>query len=387
MARKRKVRQRSRRGQGSVFQRKDGLWCAVLPTPAGRRSFYAKTQAEAQEKLDHARSEIVAHGKLLGGREITLSNYSKNWLDGIRPHIKDGTWALYDGTLRLHVLPTLGPVKLYAIDRQAVRSLLGQKIKTGLAKGTVGLVRKVLHALFSEAMSEGLVSVNPVATTRGKKHAFQTSVTEAIRPFSESELVRLLDAASKTTPDYYPLILLLARAGCRPNEGTALKWSDVDFEQRRCLIERGMTRAGISTTKTGKARTVDLSADLTAALKSHRTKQEKLALELGLGIDGMSEWIFPTSSGIPVHISWIRKQFEKAMRAAGLSGHRLMDLRHTYATALLARSAPLTYVSAQLGHAKSTTTLTHYAKWLPDSSARYVDLLDRPGVTSKSVAS
>jgi len=36
----------------------------------------------------------------------------------------------------------------------------------------------------------------------------------------------------------------------------------------------------------------------------------------------------------------------------------------------------LLYVSKQLGHAKPTTTLDHYAKWLPSGEQRFVDLLD-----------
>jgi len=56
-------------------------------------------------------------------------------------------------------------------------------------------------------------------------------------------------------------------------------------------------------------------------------------------------------------------------------GH-VYDLRHTYASQLLAAGVPLTYVSAQLGHAKPTTTLQHYAKWIPGGEQRFVDLLD-----------
>jgi len=41
---------------------------------------------------------------------------------------------------------------------------------------------------------------------------------------------------------------------------------------------------------------------------------------------------------------------------AGLPRHRLYDLRHTFATHLLADRAPITYVAAQLGHRKPTTT-------------------------------
>jgi hypothetical protein len=67
------------------------------------------------------------------------------------------------------------------------------------------------------------------------------------------------------------------------------------------------------------------------------------------------------------------------MKKAGVSGHRLYDLRHTCATAMLAKGAPITYVAAQLGHAKPTTTLQHYARWLPQASVGFVDLLDAPG--------
>ena len=39
---------------------------------------------------------------------------------------------------------------------------------------------------------------------------------------------------------------------------------------------------------------------------------------------------------------------------------------------------PLLYVSKQLGHAKPTTTLDHYAKWLPSGEQRFVNVLDTP---------
>jgi len=52
------------------------------------------------------------------------------------------------------------------------------------------------------------------------------------------------------------------------------------------------------------------------------------------------------------------------------------DLRHTFATLLLNKGVPITYVSAQLGHADPTTTLTWYAHYLSKATARYVDLLD-----------
>ena len=39
---------------------------------------------------------------------------------------------------------------------------------------------------------------------------------------------------------------------------------------------------------------------------------------------------------------------------------------------------PLLYVPKQLGHAKPTTTLDHYAKWLPSGEQRFVNVRDTP---------
>ena len=56
---------------------------------------------------------------------------------------------------------------------------------------------------------------------------------------------------------------------------------------------------------------------------------------------------------------------------------RLYDLRHTFASLLLAAGAPITYVGAQLGHANPTTTLRFYARWIPSRGQRWVEVLDR----------
>lgn len=62
---------------------------------------------------------------------------------------------------------------------------------------------------------------------------------------------------------------------------------------------------------------------------------------------------------------------------AKLPAFRLYDLRHTFATQLLAQGPSITYVAAQMGHAKPTTTPAHYAHWLPRGDKHRVDALDR----------
>jgi hypothetical protein len=71
----------------------------------------------------------------------------------------------------------------------------------------------------------------------------------------------------------------------------------------------------------------------------------------------------------------VSRRFRGLVRRAGLPRFRLYDLRHTYATHLLAEGAPITYVADQLGHAKPTTTLAHYAHWLPRGDKQWIDRL------------
>ena len=55
-----------------------------------------------------------------------------------------------------------------------------------------------------------------------------------------------------------------------------------------------------------------------------------------------------------------------------------LHLRHTFASLLLSQGAPITYVAAQLGHSKPTTTLQWYAHWIATGQERFVDGLAGP---------
>ncbi len=73
--------------------------------------------------------------------------------------------------------------------------------------------------------------------------------------------------------------------------------------------------------------------------------------------------------------AWGRSTTSRS-RVAGLPRFRLYDLRHTFATHLLGQGAPITYVAAQLGHAKPTTTLAFYAHWIPWGDKRWINRLE-----------
>jgi integrase len=123
-------------------------------------------------------------------------------------------------------------------------------------------------------------------------------------------------------------------------------------------------------------RLIDLSPGLAAGLPRHLRWLKEESLRRGWG---KPEWLLPNEAGHPLDIKKVATVFHRYRKRAGLPHFRLYDLRHTYAGLLLAAGAPITYVSAQLGHANPTTTLRYYARWITGQRQRWAILLDRFG--------
>jgi len=113
---------------------------------------------------------------------------------------------------------------------------------------------------------------------------------------------------------------------------------------------------------------------LLVALRLWRRRQRAAWLKVGRP---RPEWVFSSVTGTALDESNVRKAFNRLLDAAGLRRRGPHQMRHTFASLLLAAGEPITYVSRQLGHHDASITLRVYAHWLPDTSARKgVDRLD-----------
>ena len=82
----------------------------------------------------------------------------------------------------------------------------------------------------------------------------------------------------------------------------------------------------------------------------------------------LPEWVFASVSGTALDESNVRKAFNRILDRAELRRRGPHQLRHTFASQLLALGQPITYVSRQLGHRDASITLRVSAHWLPDMS-------------------
>jgi integrase len=178
-----------------------------------------------------------------------------------------------------------------------------------------------------------------------------------MRILSRDEIESMIRAA---TPAYRPLLATAVFTGLRQGELLGLTWGDIDFESAVLRVRKAMSRDGQRTQpKTPQAiRDVVLMAALLRVLREHR---------LASRYSADTDLVFCSSAGTPLnHRNVSRRGLELAVRTAGLERTdlpklRFHDLRHTFASLLIAHGANVVYVSRQLGHASPDITLRVYA--------------------------
>ena len=95
---------------------------------------------------------------------------------------------------------------------------------------------------------------------------------------------------------------------------------------------------------------------LAQALQEHKVESQ---------FDQPDDYVFTTRVGTPEHYAHLGSRvLNPVLEKAGIQHLRWHDLRHTFASLLIAGGANVTFVSRQLGHAPSQITLNVYAHLL-----------------------
>jgi integrase len=164
-------------------------------------------------------------------------------------------------------------------------------------------------------------------------------------------------------------------------EALGLKWSDIDLDARTLRVSRQLQRmrgGGLvfSEPKNASRRTVDLPQRALEALRRRRKEQMEEQLRAG------SNWqdyrlVFASCKGTPLDAqNIVNRHFKPLLKRAGLPDIRWHDLRHTYATLLLARGTHPTYVQKSLGHASVQLTLDRYSHRMPSMGHNTAEGID-----------
>ena len=361
-------------GEGSIYKRTDGRWCGTVSVEGGKRkAFYGTTRAEVNKKVQ-AGLKSQQDGLPIVGEQLTVAEFSTQWLKSIKPSLRPSTFTSYEMLVRRHVVPQIGRVRLARLTPGRLQGLYADRLDAGLSATTVNHLHNVIHKALDQATRWSLVPRNVadlVDAPRPAHHEMQTFSPEQARAF--------LSAVSEDRME--ALYVLAITTGMRRGELLALRWRDVNLDAGTAQVRATMQRVGdhltFSEPKTTQSRRlVSLTTTGVAALRRHRVTQAAERLRMGAAWDDI-DLVFPNEIGRPLEGSnLLRRSFFPILRRAGLPRIRFHDLRHTAATLMLGESVHPKVVAEMLGHSQISTTLDLYSHVTPTMQRQATEALD-----------
>lgn len=253
-----------------------------------------------------------------------------------------------------------GGTALSRISRSHVESWI-KEMDSRLAPGTIRTRVANVRQVFRAAVRDRIIRHDP---TDGVALPRVPARETTMRILTTEQIGGLLAACSD---EFRPFVAVGVFAGLRLGESAGLQVQDIDFLRRTLSVRRQVQRVpgGGVTVDPPKSRASERSVPIPESLVT------LLAAHVERLPDGAAHrFLFQTSGGNPTDQNVAGTTFRRAAARAHLHHVTFHDLRHTYASALIAGGADVVTVQHALGHGSPTVTLGTYAHLWPDAADR-----------------
>ena len=334
----------------------------------------SRREAEAAARLEFDRLIRAEHAaELLPAREDEDPLALARFLEGYTAFLSESgciepTTAANYAYVAKHIARGISPGRpVDTIGQSDIAAMQSRLLEDGLSPATVARAHRFLKQALAYGVEMGMIASTP----------FTHSVRPPLRPRREpnaladaerARLLAFLDAAGDT-PTSLGIRLALG-CGLRREEVCGLMWRDLDLPGSRLKVRRAVVMASgkplVKGPKTPTSwRDVDLEPDLAGRLGRRRAAvSHDRAPDL---------YVLGAADGSFLSPERLSKDFTCISRSLGLRGTTgelvtFRDLRHTYATCLIARGVDVKTVSSLMGHSNPSMTLSVYTS--ADPAAR-----------------
>lgn len=330
-------------------------------------------QAKREASQHEARLRQQVNDRRTRGK--TLNGLIDDWQEIRDANDSPSTVRKRAGIIR-RIRDNLGPVRLDDLTAKHVDQWMTSMRTAVTADGarqftdtTIANHWSTLRAILRQGSEWDAVTDRATKKAKPPKRTYNRRPS----PPTPAAVAVLLDAAR---PDLRVAGMLGAYAGLRRGEAMALRWPDIGagvIHVRHAVVDVGAGVYRLKLPKTDEPRDVWIDDDLAAALAEHRVTLELRAGELGavLRPDAFvlprlfqpangSSVAFDAAGAVPRPVGWLTLEWTKHARRMGAPGVRFHDLRHFYATQMLALNVPVKVVQEQLGHSQMRTTTDIY---------------------------
>lgn len=332
---------------GNIARRPNGKWRARYRDRSGREhARHFKDLMGARRWLD-----LAVSSEHRG--TVTFAGFFDDWSE--RQLWASGTATAMSLSART---ATFRCKALSDVSRRDIEIWIKSMDSAGLAPGTVRTRYTNVRSVFRAAVRERLIAADPTDNVRLPRSRRASAAMSIPTPSQVGLLLRSAPSG------FNAFVGLCAFAGLRLGEAAGARTIDVDAGKAEIRIARQVQRTAgggydISAPKNQSERIVGLAPSLIELLQPH----------LAVAEADEDEWLFHRD-GVPLHQGSAAYLWRKTLSAAGLSGIRLHDLRHFYASGLIASGCDVVTVQRALGHATANTTLGTYAHLWPGAGDR-----------------
>jgi integrase len=324
---------------GSVYARKNKLWIRHKG-PDGNwtqsnTAYHVGQEKLARKLLERVEAKIAA-GEAFGEKAdgpLTVARYAASWIRD-REKLGLAEWANDQLRLRLHVLPSIGHLRLDQVRTRHLADVIRKVRLAGKAPRTVRNIYSVVSAMFRDARIADLIDQTPAVLNK-----YQLGQVEDAKPewrvtaiYTRAEVEQLI-ADERLTTDQRVWYALQGVAGLRPGEAAPLRWSHYETDLQplgRLLIANSNKRLR---TKTGAVRQVPVHPTLARMLAEWKLRGWP---ELMGRTPGPEDLIIPSPEGRRVKLGTMRNrntwspQTRRDLLTLGLRHRRGYDLRRTF---------------------------------------------------------
>lgn len=328
-------------------KRADGRYQRKLTLSDGSvKVIYGKTIAELTQRENEIRNKDL--NGIAVNDKTTFDQWSNTWLIQYKQNsgIRNVTYKMYSDTLRLHITPILGHMRVSEIKPVHCR-----KVMASVSKNSVSLQHKVLltmDQIFNEAIQNGMLIKSP---TNGFK-IVPKKQEEKQKHLSKEQALSMIDNIEEPRSKAFAGLCLFC--GLRREEALGLKWEDLAKENNQ------YSSLTIRRTVTYPANNTPELSDLVKSRSSARTVPipTKLAKILE-DTPKTGEFVITNKNGSIMTRTGYNKLWARVQSATDIPIHAHM-LRHTYATSLYYSGIDIRTARQLLGHSSIAMTANIY---------------------------
>src|SRR5215467_4699337 len=355
-----------------------GVWWVFVSQNRVRQSKCVGDKKAANAVASELRKRISEGTFKLAPKGRTFETVAEEWLEqvaelrGIRPTTHEN----YQSGTKQHLIPYFGAKPVGEITTGMVEAFISAKLKPGgstrnedkaLSRSSLKPLLATLRMILQKAVKSGEIDSHPMA----KLDRMRRAVGENVDPFTTDELRAILGAAREVSPIAGAMFQLWAQTGMRAGELSGLQVGDFDWEHGTVTVQRTYSRHRIGPPKRGGARTVSMLHPIADPIVDWRPgatpESRAIIAELRrLPVSPMEPQAFVFGrNGQPLESAELHRLWRRVIVKARVRYRSPEQFRHTFASTMLSRNAPLLYVQKQGGWQSATVMLSVYARWLP----------------------